>query len=118
MTVLIGGKQRRIYCNSNLALEEYTKRIDFESQHSEIYAMVYAALYAGDYLEREGKGVCSFTFGDVMEWVDDADNEVIKTICTEFAETQKYKEWLAAFTDKIRALAETKPEGKKKVKKA
>ena len=117
MVVFIGGKERRCHCNSNLALEEYTKRIDFKTTYSEIYAIVYGSLYAGDYLEREGKGECSFTFSDVMQWVDEADNETITKICNAFAETQKYKEWLSAFTDKVRALAgaDKKKATKKKV---
>lgn len=105
MTVFIGGKERPVLVNSNMTLELYTQHIDINATSSEVYATVYASLYAADYRERQGKGEGTITFVEVMEWVDEAENEVIKTICDAFTETKKYKDFLAAFNDKLRSMA-------------
>ena len=113
MDILIGGNIRPWKFNQE-ALELFVKNINWDqgTSSSEVYAGFYAGLVAAC---RVKQIKVDFTFEQVCDWVDDLNDAMKADVMAAVAETQKYKEWLSEFQDKIRLL--TNPDKKKVVRK-
>ena len=107
----IGGKLRGLKFNQE-ALELFVKHIDWLNQTaaSEVYAGFYGGLVANARVKREE---VDFNFENVCDWVDELTPEVKAEAMKVMSETQKYKEWLSSFQEKIRTLVKTETDKKK-----
>lgn len=92
----LGGKDRGLKFNQ-MALEIFHNNFDMNAiNSSSVYATFYGGLMANSYAKKED---ASFTFEDVVDWVDELlDKErqsEIALVDECFAATQSYKRFLA-----------------------
>lgn len=109
MQVTLNGQLRTLKFNQ-LALEVFTKHTDYETTQGDLYACIYAGLKGQSYVSREE---VDYTFEQVCDWCDEAEQAELVKAYNEFTETNQFKTWYAKFQDLLRTkLQET--EDKKK----
>lgn len=104
----IGGKERGLKFNQ-LALEVFTKHTDYETQRADLYACIFAGLRGNSYVKREEP---DYTFEQVCEWCDEANDDDLVKAYNEFTETQSFKKWYEKFKELIRTKLEESEEKK------
>ncbi len=89
--ILLGGKQRRLKFNQG-ALEVYQKKlfaITIEQVNTTVvYACIYAGLIGSAYVTEIEP---DFTYENVCDWCDEANEVELKAACDLFASTTVYK---------------------------
>lgn len=102
MQVTLNGKPRHLKFNQ-LALEIFTKHVDYETTHGALYAGIYGGLRGYSYVKREE---VDYGFEEVCDWCDEADQKELVAAYNEFTETRAFKEWYEKFKDLIRTKVE------------
>jgi hypothetical protein len=107
--IFLGGKERGLKFN-NYALEVFTKNTDYETTQGDLCAAIYAGLKGNAFVKREE---VDFTFEQVCDWCDDADETELVKAYNEFSETNAFKKWYEKFQDLIRSTIEKSSDEKK-----
>jgi hypothetical protein len=97
MQVTLNGQLRALKFNQ-LALEVFTKHTDYETTQGDLYACIYAGLKGQSYVKREP---ADYSFEEVCDWCDNADQKELVAAYNEFCETNQFKTWYAKFQDLI-----------------
>jgi hypothetical protein len=111
MQIQLGGQLRSLEFN-NLALEVFTKHTDYETSRADLYACIYAGLRGFAYAENP-RALFPFTFRDVINWCDEAEEDDLVKAYNEFTETNAFKKWYAKFQDLLRSKLSEADEEKK-----
>jgi hypothetical protein len=93
MEIVLGGKQRKLKFGQ-FALQVFLQYTDFQTSQADLYACIYAGLSYTDYIARLGKD-SDYTFEQVCEWCDEANQDELIDAYNEFTETRAFKEWYA-----------------------
>ena len=94
--VNIGGEDRGLKFNK-MAMVMLSQKVDYNNYAATaVYALVYAGLYANEYVKSGGNVTDMASFADVCDWVDGLDNATIAAINNTFESTQAYRELVGA----------------------
>ena len=105
--ITLGGEIRGLKFNQ-LALEVIGGLTDFSNNTSTVYATIYGGLRGNSYVKQQE---VDYTFEEVFDWVDEADEAELKAACDVLAETTV---WKKALERVAQSLAETETPAKKK----
>lgn len=102
--ITLGGEKKGLKFNQ-LALEVIAGLTDFTSNTSTVYATIYGGLRGNSYVKQQE---VDYTFEQVCDWVDEANEDELKAACDMLAETTVWKKALEKAAQTLSAEAAKK----------